>query len=289
MRVLLLTLSLCYSASVIGASIWHVQGEQEWYLFGTIHVLQPDAYPLPDSYDRVFRRCANLWLEIDPAALSEPATLQQVRNIMQLAAGQTLKSQVSADAYRHLTALADSAGLPLVNLQGLKPWAVVNVLTLSLFEQRGFATDQGLDLYLAEQAKAQDIPIRPLETVMQQMTLFNELAAAIPDEFITFSTNDLDRVDLLVADMVRYWQEGDVEALYRAADFKSYPTVEAAMLSERNRDWMDQFKRAKMLASPQCIAVGALHMAGEEGLLAQFKQAGYRVTRVTEGISEQVE
>ena len=289
MRVLLLTLSLCYSASVIGASIWHVQGEQEWYLFGTIHVLQPDAYPLPDSYDRVFRRCANLWLEIDPAALSEPATLQQVRNIMQLAAGQTLKSQVSADAYRHLTALADSAGLPLVNLQGLKPWAVVNVLTLSLFEQRGFATDQGLDLYLAEQAKAQDIPIRPLETVMQQMTLFNELAAAIPDEFITFSTNDLDRVDLLVADMVRYWQEGDVEALYRAADFKSYPTVEAAMLSERNRDWMDQFKRAKMLASPQCIAVGALHMAGEEGLLAQFKQSGYRVTRVTEGISEQVE
>jgi len=289
MRALLLTLSLCYSATALGASIWHVQGEQDWYLFGTIHVLQPDTYPLPARYEEVLDQCTNLWLEVDLDALTESDILQQVRSLMQLPTGATLKTQISAKAYRQLTALADRAGMSLADFKGLKPWAVANILTLNLFQQRGFTSEQGLDLYLAQQAKARDLPIRALETVMQQMTLLDELAAAYPDDFITFSTNDLDRVDQLVADMLRNWQQGDVEALYRLADFKAYPAVEDAMLSQRNNDWMRQFEQAKNQSSPQCIAVGALHMAGESGLLAQFERAGYRVRQVTDVMNEQLE
>jgi len=286
MRALLLTLSLCYSATVLGASIWHVQGEQEWYLFGTIHVLRPDAYPLPASYQTVLDRCTNLWLEVDLDALTEPEILLQVRSIMQLPTGATLKTQISAKAYRRLTLLADRAGKSLADFTGLKPWAVANVLALMLFEQRGFVSEQGLDLHLAQQAKTREIPTLALETVIQQMTLLDELAAAYPDDFITFSTNDLDRVDQLVAEMVHNWQQGDVEALYRLADFKAYPAIEDAMLNQRNNDWMRQFEQASDQTSPQCVAVGALHMAGESGLLAQFKRAGYRVRQVTAKMHE---
>ena len=289
MRALLLTLGLCYSATALGAPIWHVQGEREWYLFGTIHVLRPDTYPLSDRYEEVLDLCTNLWLEVKVDALTDPDILHQVRSIMQLPTGATLKTQTSAQAYRHLTALADRAGMNLADFNGLKPWAVVNILTLNLFQQRGFASDQGLDLYLAQQAKARQIPIRALETVMQQMRLLDELAADYPDDFVTFSTNDLDRVDQLVAEMVHNWQQGDVEGLYALADFQAYPAVEEAMLSQRNNDWMRQFDQAHDQSSPQCIAVGALHMAGESGLLAQFKRAGYQVSQVTDGMNEELD
>jgi uncharacterized protein YbaP (TraB family) len=51
------------------------------------------------------------------------------------------------------------------------------------------------------------------------------------------------------------------------------------MLTERNNKWM-KILLAQNNRETQCIAVGALHMAGPNGLLTQFERKGYKVTHL---------
>jgi uncharacterized protein YbaP (TraB family) len=117
------------------------------------------------------------------------------------------------------------------------------------------------------------------ESMMWQMNMMDTLGNQYTDDFIEFSTNDMENVEQLVDDLVRYWQQGDVAALYKQADFGDYPEVEQAMLTERNNKWMKTLL-AQNTKQTECVAVGALHMAGPSGLLKQFERNGYQVKQL---------
>ena len=186
---------------------------------------------------------------------------------------------MSDDAYQQLEMLADKANISLKLLQGLKPWAAANQLTLMIFQQYGFTGD-GLDIYLQKVAKRRGIPIQAFETFIWQLNMFDDLATSYGDDFIEFSTADMENVEQLVSDLYSQWLSGDYQAMYTQAAFDNYPEVEAAMLSQRNAKWMKALLTTEQ-GTTQCVAVGTLHMAAEHGLVNQFKMAGYKVTQVS--------
>lgn len=263
---------------VQASAIWHVDGKHEFYLFGTIHLMRPDAFPLPSVYDTTLNQCDALWLEVDTAELEDISLLTQIQQMMLLPAGQRLDNQLSESAYAELEVLAERAGVSLQLLQGLKPWAAVNQLTLMIFQQKGF-TGEGLDPYLHRQATQKNIPIRAFETLLWQLNMFDNLSETAGDDFFEFSTEDIENVDQLVEDLYRNWAKGDYQTLYEQAKFDAYPDVERVMLQARNDDWMATLLDLESDRT-QCVAVGMLHMAGEHGLIRQFEQAGYRVTQL---------
>jgi uncharacterized protein YbaP (TraB family) len=279
MRVLLLTFCLLISHLSFAASIWHVQGEQELYLFGTVHILKPDAYPLPDVYQTSLEQCDNLWLEADLNEMNSPSVMTAIQDMMLMPDGKTLQSELSEKSYAALEALAEVAGIPMTLVQGVKPWAAANMLTMAIFQKKGFNTAQGLDVYLHSKALEMGIPVNAFETVLGQMQMFDTLGTKYVDDFVEFSSNDIDQADEMVDAIYAGWQSGDLDALYEIADFGQYPEIENAMLIERNNNWMDALL-SQSADQTQCVAVGALHMAGEHGLLQQFKKAGFKVNQL---------
>ncbi|MFQ3229756.1 TraB/GumN family protein [Reinekea sp.] len=276
---LLIAMLLLISSTVHAASIWHVSGEKDFYLFGTIHVLKPDAYPLPPVYERVFSQCQKLWLEVDQAEMEDTSLLLEAQKLMLLPPDQSIESLLTKASHKKLNELAALAGLDLVLFQGLKPWAAVNVLTVTIMQMQGFEIEKGLDGYLAGWAARDGIPTEGLESLMWQMAMLDEIGSQYTDDFIEFSTNDMENVEKLVEDLVRYWQQGDIASLYQQADFEDYPDVERILLNQRNDKWMKTLL-AKSSMQTQCVAVGALHMAGPHGLLKQFEKYGYQVTKL---------
>lgn len=274
-------LSVLLSTQLQAAAIWHVEGDREFYLFGTIHLLKPDTFPLPDVYEQSLSQCDDLWLEVDTHELQDKARLQQARQLMQLPAGQRLENQLSKSAYSELQGLANVAGVSLQRLQHLKPWAAVNQLTLMIFQQTGF-TGEGLDPYLHRQAERLGIRIHAFESLLWQLEMFDELSRVFGDEFVEFSAEDLENPDQLVAELYLSWQRGDYQSLYKQAAFDRYPQVEQALLTARNAQWMTTLLELDAGPDTHCVAVGLLHMAGEQGLIARFEAAGYRVTQITE-------
>ncbi|MDN3647807.1 TraB/GumN family protein [Reinekea marina] len=262
------------------ASIWHVTGDQEYYLFGTIHVMKPESYPLPKVYEEAFSQCDQLWLEIDQKEMEDTALLLEAQKMMLLPAGEILDQQVSENSLNQMKELAEIAGINLGLFQGLKPWAAVNVLTLTVMQMQGFDVERGLDEHLAGWAERDGIPTQGFESLLWQMRMLDNLGTTYTEEFIEFSTNEMDNVEQLVEQLVSYWQQGDVESLYQQAAFENYREIEQAMLTDRNNNWMGILTNSPQQNSTVCVAVGALHMAGEFGLIEQFKQKGFQVKRL---------
>lgn len=258
------------------ASIWQVTGERTFYLFGTIHILPEDAYPLPSAYTRALSQCDRLWVEVDTNELADQAVLQSIQAMMVLPAGQSIEDQLSIQAYSQLKELAAKTGVPMSALTRFKPWAAINQLTLMLFEQQGFNNETGLDIYLQAQAEKRKIPISAFETAQWQISLFDALGTNYPDAYIEFSTKDTHNPEQMISSLYRQWENGDAEQLYRDAEFENFTQIEDAVLSQRNNAWMKTLLN-QSAAESHCAAVGALHMGGPNGLLTKFRKAGYHV------------
>ncbi|MEJ2045730.1 MAG: TraB/GumN family protein [Reinekea sp.] len=279
MRALIFAFSLLLAVQTQALSIWKVSGhDRTFYLFGTIHVLKPSAYPLPQAYEDTLSQCDQLWLEADVGEMNDAKTLGEVQKLMLLPAGQTLRDQLSDEAHSKLTELAQKAGVPLGALQGLKPWAAANQLTLLIFQKEGF-TSEGLDIHLQRMAFTKGIEVKAFETIVWQLQMFDDLANQYGDDFMEFSTEDMDDVTGLVDTIFEQWKNGDYQSMYQQADFEDYPAVEQALLINRNRNWVNIMMQFPV-SETACAAVGALHMAGENGLIQQFESRGYKVSMV---------
>ena len=83
--------------------------------------------------------------------------------------------------------------------------------------------------------------------------------------------------------MTLAWRSGDLEALEELAGTplrEQFPRVYQSLLVARNNAWMPQIE--SMAGSPEIelVLVGALHLAGEDGLLAQLARRGYLIRQM---------
>jgi uncharacterized protein YbaP (TraB family) len=80
------------------------------------------------------------------------------------------------------------------------------------------------------------------------------------------------------------WRRGDLEALehYVIDDTRrEYPEMYETLFVQRNAAWMDTLMAELEGSGVDFVAVGAGHLLGEHGLVAQLRARGVRVERVS--------
>ena len=94
------------------------------------------------------------------------------------------------------------------------------------------------------------------------------------------------QTDQLQEELTRFYLARDLAAIQRfmiEPALRSEPDITRAFLQRlivaRNRTWLARIKRL-LAAGNAFIAVGALHLPGETGLLRLLQAAGFRVSRV---------
>ena len=83
--------------------------------------------------------------------------------------------------------------------------------------------------------------------------------------------------------MTRAWRSGDTDWLDAnlARDMRrDFPGIYRTLLVDRNNAWMPQLEAMASTAEIEFVLVGALHLVGREGLLAQLEARAYRVTQL---------
>ena len=66
---------------------------------------------------------------------------------------------------------------------------------------------------------------------------------------------------------------------HRAKISKMFSQVEKKLIIGRTRDWMDKLTPA-LSKSPTFVAVGAMHLPGDDGVLALLQRQGFTITRL---------
>jgi hypothetical protein len=261
--------------------LWRVEkpGLAPSYFFGTIHIDDERVLKLPPQVTQAFGRSRNFTMEM----LTDETAHRKFTRASRLGNGEDLSALLGPELFGKVVEKMQERGFPESATRKLKPWIVM--ITLLLPRDRQVVI---LDYALYQIAQEQKKPVYQLETVEEQIETFDGMPMAVQiglldsvvrhEEEIPDMTKALIRA-YLDRDLGRMW---DVNARFTALD----PGTEALnevflerVLFARN-ERMTRTILPRLEQGGAFVAVGALHLYGERGILALLKRQGYRITRV---------
>jgi uncharacterized protein YbaP (TraB family) len=264
--------------------LWQVtrDGKPLAHIFGTIHLADPDIVQLPAPVAAAFQAATSLSVE----AVLDTAATQALGEAMALPPDRNLQDLVPADVFAKAALAAQPYGLQPVQLNRLKPWALAMLITVTPEEiVRRNSGQAALDVLLTNQARAAGKPVNGLETMVEQISVFDSLPPDEQASFLAAAAMDIAQKEKLMAAMKQAYLRRDIEGVRNAAYTGATKTERAAadklergLIDERNKRMAQRMQSS--FDGGTFVAIGALHLPGDEGVLALLQRDGYTVKRV---------
>lgn len=257
------------------------KGNQQHWLLGSIHAGKPSLYPLPEPVERAWLQSRALVMEVDMNSITQ-AQWQEMGSLTRLVDGKALKEHLPAELYQRTLMAGTRLGLNEAALAQLRPWFVAITLTQAAMARSDFKSELGIDQHFATLAVKEGKPVVGFETLLEQLGYL----ASVGDNQTLMLSSTLDELPMLdtgFAAVMKAWQQGDEATLISLLKEEMAPPalqswMEQTLLAERNHNWLAKWQT---LPNESFIVVGALHLYGEQGLLALLEQQGWRVTLLT--------
>lgn len=263
-------------------AIWAVHGKSNTvYLVGTIHLL-PANETLPGNIQHAYDDAKQLVMEIDTGELDPLTSQATMMKFGMLPPGKSLHTQLDAATYTKLQSAAEDAGLDATLLDSFQPWMAALTLEQLKLAQLGFSGASGVEMQLSTRAARDHKAIRGLETLEEQLGLFAQLDDASQRDYLLYTLDELKDIQTEIDQLLAAWRNGDETKLRQLLQdgLQSNPKLFAVLTSDRNHRWLNTLKT--LLNDPHdnyLIAVGALHLVGDNGVVSLLRKAGYTVTR----------
>ena len=264
-------------------SVWVIEKNgQKLYLGGTVHFLAPADYPLPASFENAYHDSSQVVLETDFQKLQSPEFQQFMLRELSYPAGQNLKQMLSKDTYSAVEAFFSSRGIPMVGMNQFKAGMVAMTMTVVELQHLGLA-GAGVDQYFMVQSMSDQKTLGKLETVEAQLEFIKGLGVGWEDEMFEYALDDIDRIPTLFPSLKKAWRNGDMKELaILGVDplLKEFPEMYQSLIVDRNNAWMPQIESMLKTSEIELVLVGAAHLAGNDGLLAQLESRNYKITQL---------
>jgi len=253
------------------------------YLFGTVHVGDASMEGLPKKVTEAIDQSDEVIVEVDISKLTPLQMQQRSMPFMMLKDGKTLQTELSKQNYNKLKDYFAKKSIDIAMFNGLKPWAVMVTMMQIEFQNAGFSDQTGIDKQVLAYAKEHNIKIGELETLEQQLQMFDGMAL-LSNEMIEETFEQLADINTYFIKLVNAWKNGDMDTLTEyynmSFDESNYGEIsEQVMLVNRNDKWVEQLV-PRLTNEKLFIAVGALHLPEQHGLIKQLKDKGFSVTRL---------
>jgi len=259
--------------------LWKIEksGLKPSYLFGTIHSDDPRVTALPDGVVTAFDNSHSFTME---ALIDSSSSILEMAEAMFFRDARTLAGVLGKELYAQTIQAMHQHGLPVEGIEKQKPWVVIMALSMPRPK-----TGQFLDLMLKTRATLQDKPVYGLESVKEQIAVFDDLPMEEQIALLRETLGAQDKIEAQFEELTRAYLQRDLAGLM-AITAKHDPKPDG--LSERFMDRLLAQRNVRMAErlAPRLkegnafIAVGAAHLPGPQGLLNLLEKAGYRVTSI---------
>lgn len=268
-----------------GSSVWKIETSagSVTYLGGTCHLLRQSDHPLPNVYDQAYQDVAALIFETDIGQVQSLGFQQALLQRALYTDGNTLDKVLSKATYEKLSAAYSKIGVPLAQFNSFKPFMALLTLLGVELQKIGVTSEAGVDLFFYSKAKADGKDVSGLETPDTQLDFLATMADGVEDRFILHGLKDIARANELINELIATWREGDENKLYQffLKDMRNdFPKMYQKLVIDRNKDWMPHIIQLIQTPEKEFILVGVAHLVGPEGIVAQLKKKGYRITKV---------
>lgn len=271
--------------------LWKIEkpGLEPSWLYGTMHLTDPRVLKLAASAEAAYQAASKIIIETDEV-LDPKGPLKimaESPELMMFTDGTTLEKIIPDDKIAAVKASLAERGISLNAVNRMRPWMLTSMLALPACEmerkKQGIAF---LDVKLAEDARKNGKEIGGLETIRDQLGAM----ASLPSQFHIDGMIEMlalgPRMKDIFETMTVLYVQGDIGMIFPlmrsvspddTASGQKYAEFEEKMISARNRTMAERAE--PIIAKGNAfIAVGALHLPGEQGLVSLLKKQNYTVT-----------
>lgn len=258
------------------ALLWSIKaGErQAGFLLGTIHSEDPRVLDFPEEFLDMLSSNQVFAMEMVP----DLPTLSRLTEYMQYQDGTTLQSHIGAERFEQVISVLSYYQMPSEWVAKMKVWATVMTLSVPPPET-GFFMDFSLSL----RAAGSGLRVVGLETLEEQLSFLEDMPMEQQLSLLDQALLEYDQVREVHDRMVDNYLGGNLQSLAAEAD---------SQLDQLDQEAKEYFvgqgidaRNLRMLRAilplldqnQVFIAVGALHLPGESGLLSLLRGQGYRL------------
>jgi uncharacterized protein YbaP (TraB family) len=266
------------TAEASGPALWQIADDDTTiYLFGTVHVLPADVEWYDARIELAFTSSDVLVTEVDMTDQAGMTAIIGQRALLE--SGSTLRDMMSEEDRAEYESAMQAMGLPPAALDQFEPWfAALNLSVIPLL-QAGYDPNAGVEMAL--EARAGDKERGALETVEEQIALFDEMAPEYQLTYLDTAVESLPEVVPMVGEMIAEWVEGDADRLGEIMNGEiDDPYLYNRLLVQRNANWVGWIEDRLDEPGTVFIAVGAGHLAGDGSVQDQLEDRGHTVTRI---------
>lgn len=278
-----LTLFAAAAFQTQAASVWKVSsGDHVLYLGGTIHILTPEDYPLPQEYEEAYKASDKVVFETDVRAIDSHDFQQSLISQLSYHDGTTIEQVLSPQTYDALERYLDDKHIPIQRFTSVKPSLLAMSLSVMELQTLGF-TSEGVDQYFSNRASQDHKRQAWLETPQDQIAALEKLGEGNENQLIEYTLQDIKDMPNSVDKLRENWREGNMIAMANddIADFKQhYPAIYKTLLVDRNNRWLPQIQTMLHDSGTEFVMVGAMHLAGPDGLLKKLANRGYKIEKL---------
>jgi uncharacterized protein len=275
-----------------GPLLWKVtsrKAKKPSWLMGTMHVTDTRITTLSSSVEAKVKAARVMVLELKEIANKQQLALKMksFTSAMNMPEGKTVWDVIPDDQEKAIRSNPALAMLPAAQIEHLQPWVLIQSLSAPFCEQLRQPFKRSLDEALALRAQDAGVPVFGLEEVAEQVRVMSNVSMKEQVEALVAAAGRKTSAEDIYITMVEMYLNRQVSALMplyaRLPEEKNERLEKAneklmtALLDKRN---LVMAKRARQHLDKgnAFIAVGALHLAGETGLVQLLRIAGYKVT-----------
>jgi hypothetical protein len=264
--------------------LWEISGKglkESSYLFGTIHLIGKEDFVLTEVTKKALEKSKRVTFEINMEEMSDVSKLMPLMMKAFMADGKTLRDLLSAEDYTLVKNHFDKMGLPLMLLERMKPLFLSSMNADAMGSLGGEDSKMlSYEMELMKLAQAQEKAVGGLETAEFQMSMFDSIPYEAQAQMLVETVKAENKGEDQLQQLVDLYKKQDINALYDLLNADSeLSKYDEILLVNRNKNWIP-IMSSMMIEQPTFFAVGAGHLAGEQGVIRLLRGAGYTVKAV---------
>ncbi|QIE60000.1 TraB/GumN family protein [Rasiella rasia] len=272
--ITLLAVSTTFAQENEKSLLWKIEGNgiKTSYIFGTFHMLPKRDFIIKEKVKSAFETTSVTVLELD---MDDPTFQTEMINNAMIKDGKTINEFMDADEYSIIDKyLTEKMGVGLAQFKSFKPLMVSSAVMMA-FIGNDVASYEASLIGLT---KEQNREIKGLETVAEQMNIFDEQPYDEQLDDIVKLLKEEGMLEMFNA-MISHYKNEDIDELYNyMGTFYNQEQLDR-MLHIRNQNWIPKIGTySKEKAA--FYGVGAGHLGGAKGVINLLREAGYTVTPI---------
>ncbi|MEP6548079.1 MAG: TraB/GumN family protein [Gammaproteobacteria bacterium] len=282
--LILCSLFVCLAARADGAlhALWELHGKHNTvYLLGSIHVLRLSDYPLAPALLEAYGNAKSVFMEVNLEEIGSAEVQTEMLTSAILPEGKTLTEILGQQRYGRADALAREVGVELAMFDQFAPWFVAEAISQQQLTQLGFQPESGVEMYFMERARTDGKSVAGLETVHDQISIFENMPMDTQAEYLISSLEQAHGLAAEVDSMVRAWQRGDTQWFVNQlqSEFGRDQRLYQSVLVARNRKWVPKIEALLNDDKNYLVIVGTGHLVGQGSVIDLLKKDGISATQ----------